>query len=187
MKKAGSVILFFGVLFILAGTQQGFAALKVTKPPPVVKPSPPDLSVTVAFAQVVSLSKQSGITCYSPRPTFTIMNKGLSAATGFDYVIDWKLNPAHIWQMFTSRQNLSLRADGSMVINGNDAGWEQGWCVNETDWKPGWRITVDTVNAVEESNEGNNSAEKILDPMTLPMQTPPKTIRRDLQKIPVRK
>ena len=185
MKKAGSIILCLGVLFLLAGTHQGFAALKVSKPPPVLKPSPPDLSVTVAFAQVVSFTKQSGIQCYSPRPTFKIRNTGQSTATGFDYVIDWKLNPAHVWQMYTGKQNLSLRPGGSMVIDGNNAMWEQGWCVNETDWKPGWRITVDTTNAVAESNENNNRAEKILDPLTLPKQAPPKAIKRNLQRIPV--
>lgn len=185
MKKVISIILGLVVFFLVPGVHQGFAVVKTTKPVPVVKPTPPDLNAAVTFAQVVSFKNANGIQCYSPRPTFTIRNTGLSTATGFDYVIDWKLNPAHVWQMYTGKQNLSLRPGGSIVIDGNNAMWEQGWCVNETDWKPGWRITVDTANVVEESNEGNNSAEKILNPLTLPKVPPPKILKRNFQKIPI--
>jgi hypothetical protein len=161
------------------------SASRARSRPSSQKPTPADLVVTVKFAQVVNYKNSSGIQCYSPRPIFTIKNTGQTTAKGFDYVIEWKLNPNHVWQMYTGGQNITLAGGATKTIDGNNPVWDQPWCVNETNWKPGWRIKADTKNVVTESNENNNVAEKIYTPLAIPQTVPPRTMKKRYQKTPI--
>lgn len=183
MNRAALIILCLGLIFFFAEDMSGAADMKKPKLSSQM-PTPPELSATVVFAQVVSFKNSSGTQCYSPRPVFTITNTGQSTASNFDYVIDWKLNPTHTWQLFSGGQNLSLGPGSIKSIDGNNPVWDQPWCVDQTDWKPGWRIRVDTNNTVTESNEGNNIAEKIFTPLTIPDMKVPRAIQKDIRKIP---
>lgn len=183
MRKSNKLILFLAVVFLFAEVQEAESARPMMSKPPMVKPTPPDLVVTVDFVKVMSWKNSKGIQCYSPRPIFTIKNTGGSTAQSFDYEIYWKLNPTHTWQMNTGNQNVKLLPGATMTIDGNNPIWDQPWCVNEDDWRPGWRIKVDIHNDVAESNEGNNMAEKIYNPVKLDY-VPPRTIQKDFQKIP---
>ena len=184
MKRSILLILLLGVVFIFAGIQGAMGASRMTTKPLVQKPTPPDLTVTVNFSDVVSYKNSKGIWCYSPRPIFTIKNTGQTAAKNFDYKIYWKLNPTHTWQMNTGGQITSLPGGATKTIDGNNPIWDQYWCVNETNWKAGWRIIVDTQNVVAESNENNNQAEKSYTHKTMTPQAPPKAINKKYQRIP---
>jgi len=185
MKRVSLFIVCFTIIFIFAGMPEAMSASRARSRPPSQKPTPADLVVTVKFADVVSYKNSKGVMCYSPRPVFTIKNTGQTKATGFEYLIYWKLNPTHTWQMNTGAQNQSLGPGATKTIDGNNPIWDQYWCVNETNWKPGWRIRVDTKNAVAESNENNNVAEKIYTHKVMLQTAPPRTMKKDYQKIPI--
>ena len=185
MKRISMFLCMAAIFFLFTGVQESHAVSKDQVALPAVKPGPPDLTATVAFADVVEYKNPKGVYCYSPRPRFTITNKGQSMASNFKYVIEWKNNPSHIWQVYTgSNPTISLGPGKTKTIDGNNAVWDQYWCVDEPDWKAGWRIQVDTTNVVEESNENNNVATKIYTHMTMPKSEPPKAIKKDYLKAP---
>ncbi|MFH1155686.1 MAG: CARDB domain-containing protein [Pseudomonadota bacterium] len=152
-----------------------------------VRLGPPDIAVTVQFVHVESWTKEDGTRCYSPRPSFTITNMGQSNANNFNYVIEWKLGPGHSWQVYTSSNpTISLGAGATQIIDGNQPTWEQPWCTNEPGWRPGWRIRADTNNAITESNENNNVAEKIFESYMIKPEIP-KLIPKGIQPAPSQK
>lgn len=185
MKKRSIFIVCFSAVFLFSGIQEAQCARPSRSKPPIQQPTPPDLTVTVKFGDVISFKNSKGFMCYSPRPIFTIKNTGQATAKGFYYVIEWKNNPSHVWQMYSGGSNNSLVGGATKTIDySNSPLADQWWCVNETNWKPGWRIKADTKNAVTESNEGNNVAEKIFVPLSISPTAPPRAIQRDYQKIP---
>ena len=186
MKRVSLFIVCFIVIFIFTGMQEAMSASRARSRPPIQKPAPADLVVTVKIAELKSYKNSKGVQCYSPFPIFTITNRGGTKAYGFKYVIDWKLNPTNTWEICSGGQNQSLGPGATKTIDfTNNPIWTQSWCANKPNHKPGWRITVDTKNVVKESNEGNNVAEIIFTPINMPQTAPPRTMKKDYQKIPI--
>ncbi|HQP25086.1 MAG TPA: hypothetical protein PLP16_07965 [Smithellaceae bacterium] len=188
MKKI-NVFLFIVLLFFLsAGINEGLAVMQEQAPASDIKAPLPDLAVSVMFVHIESYTRPDGTQCFSPRPRFNIVNKGQSAANNFDYIIEWKLGPGHTWQVYTSSNpTISLMPRTSKTIDGNNAAWDQPWCTNQTDWKPGWRISVDNKKVIAESNENNNVAEKIYEPLIKPKINPVRDVKIDKHPIPIQK
>ena len=187
MKKAGFIIFCISaILFLSAGWQNANSGSRQTVSPSYVQPTPPDLTATVQFADIAERTNTKGAKCYSPRPVFTITKRGQSTASNFEYLIDWNNTPGHTWQMCTGMQNQNLPGGKTMTIDHNSPVMDNWWCEGDGSWQPGFRIRVDTKNAVSESNEGNNTAEKFYTP-PIPKVEPQKTIEKDYQKAPVPK
>ncbi len=191
MKKTSILLCVVLTFVFFAGIPEVLAVMKEAAPASAlnpgasVQPGPPDLAVTVKIVHVESWTKDDGTKCYSPRPYFTITNKGQSAANNFDYIIEWKLGPGHTWQVYTSSNpTISLKPGETKTIDGNQPSWEQPWC-GDPDWKPGWRISADTKKTVAESNETNNVAEKFFEPSIMIKRETPKAIKKEIQPAPV--
>lgn len=187
MKRSIMLILCLAVVFLFTGMQEVECASKMKTKVPVTQATPPktppDLTVTVAFAHIETWSSEKCSKYYSPRPIFTIKNNGGSTAYNFKYTIEWKLNPTHTWSMYSGNTIQSLGPGATKTIDFNSPIAEQPWCVDDPTWKPGWRITADTENTVSESNENNNVAEKIFTLNYMPNYQPPKTIQKDLKPV----
>lgn len=193
MKKIIMLLCVVASFLFFDGIQTSYAVLKQAPPVSAVKPEaiakqpPPDLAVSVKFVHIETWARDDGTKCYSPRPEFTITNRGQSDADNFDYIIEWKLGPGHTWQIYTSSNpTISLKAGAKHTINGNNGAWEQPWCTNQNDWRPGWRISVDTKNTVAESNETNNVAEKMFESYMIKPEVP-KAIPKEIPKAPIQK
>lgn len=153
-----------------------------------VRQEKPDLTVKVKFVHTETWTREDGTKCYSPRPEFTITNRGQKDAKNFDYLIEWKLGPNNTWSVYTSSNAsvpLSLAPGANQIINGNQPTWDQPWCTDKPDWIPGWRISVDTKNVVAESNENNNVAEKMFEPSLMIKPEVPKVIQKEIGPAPV--
>ena len=190
MKRSILLILCLGFVVFFGGIREGKCATQMMSKPPVQKPpsvdltASVDLTVMVKWASVKS-SNTKGIMCYSPYPIFTIKNTGQTAAKNFDYEIDWKIgNPNHNWNMVKRVENITLLPGSTKTIDfNNNPIYDQWWCVDDTDWKAGWRIRVDTKKEVTESNERNNSAHKIFTP-PISKTAPRRRMKRDIQRTP---
>jgi hypothetical protein len=188
MKKINMILCIVSLFFLFSGINEGLAVMQKPVNTSDVKPALPDLAVSVIFVHVESYIRPDGTQCFSPRPRFTIINKGQSTANNFDYIIEWKLGPGHTWQVYTSSNpTISLMSGAIKTIDGNDAAWDQPWCTNQTDWKPGWRISVDTKKVIAESNENNNVAEKIYEPLIKSKVNTLKDTKVDKHPIPMQK
>ena len=186
MKKSGLLILgISSVLLISGGWQNAFSSNLQTVSPSYDQQSrpttPPDLTTSVKFADIAERTNSNGDKCYSPRPFFIITNKGQSTASNFEYIIEWNNTPGHTWQICASKQNQNLPGGKTMTIDHNSPIMDNWWCEGDGNWKPGFRIRVDTKNVVSENNEGNNAAEKSYTPPT-PKMSPQKSIKKDYQK-----
>ena len=196
MRKISMLLCIVLTMFVVSDAQKSHAASKeqpdVQKSPavskeqadlPVFKPGLPDLTCTVKFVHIKENKNSNGVSCYSPNPSFTITNKGKSEAKDFVYTIEWKLGPGHTWQVYTcSNPTISLGPGETKPIDGSGPAWDQFWCTDQPDWKPGWRIKVDTTNVVEESSETNNMAMEVYTPIAMPMSDPPRAIQKGIQK-----
>jgi len=200
MKKTIMLFCIASISLFFIGIQESVAVMKQTPAAstvkqtehmaPPVKSGKPDLVVTVKFVHIETWTREDGSKCYSPRPEFTIKNRGQSDANNFDYKIEWKLGPGNTWQVYSTSNPsvpLSLEPGATETINGNQPTWDQPWCTDKPDWLPGWRISVDTTGAVAESNENNNVAEKMFEPSAMIRQEPPKAIQNEIQPAPVQK
>lgn len=210
MKKTIILACVAAFFIFFIGIQEGLAVMKqapaaspakqqVQTPPAVkqkeqvaspIKQEKPDLTVTVKFVHTETWTREDGSQCYSPRPEFTIKNRGRSDANNFDYKIEWKLGPGNTWQVYSTSNPsvpLSLAPGATETINGNQPTWDQPWCTDKPDWIPGWRISVDTKNGVAESNENNNVAEKMYEPSLMIKQETPKAMQKEISPPPVQK
>ena len=98
MKKIIMLLCVVASFLFFNGIQKSYAVLKQAPPVSAVKPeaiakqAPPDLAVSVKFVHIETWTRDDGTKCYSPRPYFTITNRGQSDANDFDYIIEWKLD-----------------------------------------------------------------------------------------------
>ena len=181
MRKTCMLLGVLLMMFVVSGVQKSHAAREQASLP-AAKPLPPDLTCTVKFVHIEEYKNANGVSCYSPRPYFTITNKGKSEAKDFVYIIEWNAGPGHTWQTYTlSNPTISLKPGATVPINGGGPSWDHFWCADEPDWKPGWRIRVDTTNVVQESNENNNMATEFYTPTLIPKMKPPRAINKGIQ------
>ncbi len=158
MKKGWIIILF--LMLAVAGLYSEVLAGMYHPGTSADMNTLPDLRVTARIIKVEKFRNAKGVQCYGIRPYFTITNNGGTVARNFRYEIEWNANPAHTWQIYTLKNNVSLGPNNTISIDGSSPVWNLPWCVDEHDWTPGWRITVDTENSVRETNENNNTAVK---------------------------
>ncbi len=114
----------------------------------------PDLQVKASLV-AKRYHAADGSLCYGLRPRYTIMNTGQSAAHNFRVETDWRYNPSHNWQLYSAFKRSVGAGETRQWTEG--AASNQPWCTGSK-WTAGFRIRVDTLHKIRESNEGNNTA-----------------------------
>jgi hypothetical protein len=156
MKKIYILLCVAAILFIFTGVQKSQAEMKIKPTRTYIKK--PDLVAVITFVDVKTYKNSAGIQCYEFRPIFTITNKGQSTARNFEYSMEYTYK-SNTWMVGTPGRHFERLAAGKTITIDNPIDARR-WCVNETNWRPAFRIKVDTKNAVAESDEKNNVAEK---------------------------
>jgi len=155
MKKINIFLCIATILFVFTGVQKSQADTKLVPNRSYVKK--PDLTVSITINST-PFKNREGIQCYWVRPIFTITNIGQSTARNFECFI-WHKYQSNTWMEGNGAGPYQSLAPGKTITIDNPI-LVLGWCVNEKDWSPAYRIKVDTKNTVNESNEKNNVAEK---------------------------
>ena len=150
-----SVMLAMGIVFLASLAAQAGA------PVPGVSKKFPDLTVSLTL-RVKKYTNYKGVTCYSTTPVYTVTNRGQAAAENFR--IKEEMAPQSgqgrlTWKLWGYSGPNSL-GPGKSLTRDVGAVAENVWC-GDKKGKVGYRVTVDDQNRVAESNEGNNTAQKI--------------------------
>lgn len=108
-----------------------------------------------------------GLTCYNVTPRYTVTNKGRAPAAGFSIVMEWKPGPGTGWQIWGTLPTMTLNPGQSYIQEPNPAARTK-WCEGYGYKAVGFRVTADNGKIITESNEENNTAERLFPSMPVP-------------------
>ena len=152
MKKIYILLCIAAILFIFTNVQKSQAEIELKPTRSYVKRADLVAGITFKYQKKDVESTQ----CYTLAPNITIINIGQSTACNFTCVVSYKYKsdtwkPVHI-----SFYKTLLAGEAKKIIIPH----EMYWCPNGRYPRPSVRVKVDTKNAVAESDENNNVAEK---------------------------
>lgn len=130
----------------------------------------PDLTATITFIPKNPYQKE-GVTCYSIQPVILITNHGKSFTQPFEYVAEWSFSTTpNAWQVFTLNTVNGLGAGQShTVVGANNAASALTWCPTDPG-TPGYRVTIDAKDWINEGSEHNNIVEERYTPIPSDMR-----------------